>query len=325
MGSESSPIILFEGVLKAALIFPNAVFTVLATVSIIEQIKSHDNLKPIYEKVQASFIFHSVSQVIEMEEEPLIAIRHKKDSSMLVGLGLLKESLVDGFITAGNTGALIAATTLFIPLLEKIKRPALLANLPTKKGKVSIIDVGGNVRARWHHLIQFAQMGVIYQQCCLGIDFPRVGLLNVGMESKKGTSEVRKAYDLLKEIQSDMRFIGNVEGREVFGGMADVLVTDGFAGNVLLKTAEGVYSFILDQLGELLQTLTLEQKEVVYGALRVQFDYEEYMGAIVCGIDGLVVKCHGNSTAKGMYNSIKGTIEAVKNRYIPRIKEAMSS
>ncbi len=324
MGSESSPVILFSGVLKAALMFPNAFFIVLATHSIIEQIKSHVDFIPALEKVRASLEFMSISQVIEMEDEPMISIRQKKDSSLVAGLGLLKEYQVDGFVTSGNTGALIVAAILFIPLLTKIKRPALLANLPTKTGKVSIIDVGGSVRARAHHLIQFAQMGVVYQQCCLDIDCPRVGLLNVGMESKKGTTEVRKAYDLLSG-QPGMHFVGNVEGREVFQGMADVLVTDGFAGNVLLKTAEGVYSFILEQLKQVLQTLSLEQKEAVYDALRVQFDYEEYMGAIVCGIDGLVIKCHGNSSAKGMYNAIKGAIESVQNKYIQRIKESLSS
>lgn len=321
MGGESSPIILFEGVLKAALDFPDSVFLLLATRSVIDQIKSRSDFISSIEQLQPSLIFHVVTQVIEMEEEALISVRQKKDSSLVVGLGMLKNHHVDGFVTSGNTGALIVAATLFIPLLGKIRRPALLANLPTKAGKVSIIDVGGSVRARAHHLMQYAQMGAAYQQCCLGVECPRVGLLNVGIESKKGTSEVRKAYDTLSEKQSGICFVGNVEGREVFHGMADVLITDGFAGNVLLKTAEGVYSLILDQLQYVLQTLSSEQKELVYHALRAQFDYEEYMGAIVCGIDGVAVKCHGNSSARGMFNTIRGTIETVQNKYIQRIKE----
>jgi glycerol-3-phosphate acyltransferase PlsX len=323
MGSESSPLVLFAGVLKAALNFPDLIFFILGTQSVIEQIKSHADFIPFLEKFSASIKFQTVSQVIEMDDDPLISVRQKRNSSLVVGLSLLKEQQVDGFVTSGNTGALIVASTLFIPLLNPIKRPALLANLPTMRGKVSIIDVGGTVRARANHLMQFAQMGIAYQNCCLGINCPKVGLLNVGMESKKGTAEVRKTYHLLNEMEG-IDFVGNVEGREVFQGIADVLITDGFAGNVLLKTAEGVYAFIVDQLKHVLQSLPIEQQGLIYRELQVQFDYEEYMGAIVCGIDGLVVKCHGSSSSKGMYNAINGAVEAIQNQYIRRIKERLS-
>lgn len=323
MGGESSPIMLFEGVLHAVQSFPELFITVLATSSAVQQISSYNGFQPVLEKFGKHLDLQNVSQIIEMDDDPLTAIRLKKKSSLIVGLELLKEKQVDAFVTSGNTGALIGGATLFIPLLGGIKRPALLANLPTKTGKVSIIDVGGNVRARADHLIQFARMGAAYQHCCLGVEFPKVGLLNVGLESKKGTLELRKAYEGLQN--SNLFFIGNVEGRALFDGIADVLITDGFAGNVLLKTAEGVYSFILEELKRVLQTLTLEQKETVYGALRKQFDYEEYMGAIVCGVDGVAIKCHGKTSAKGMFNAIKGARESVRNQYIDRIKETFSA
>ena len=236
------------------------------------------------------------------------AVRRKKDSSLIAGLTFLKNHLIDGFVTAGNTGALIAGSALILPFFLELDVQALLATLPTKKGNVSVIDVGGTVASRADRLVQFARMGVVYQQTCFGIERPRVGLLNIGVESRKGTAEVRKAYDLLKaDREISMEFVGNVEGREVFDGM-DVLVTDGFSGNVFLKTSEGVYSFIIDRLKDVLQTLSLDQKEVVYRALQLEFDYEEYMGAIVCGVEGIAIKCHGRSSSKAMLNGIRGAV-----------------
>lgn len=314
MGSENSPLVLFQGVAKAAQNFSHAHFILLATPDVIRQIQQQADSYVI----PSSIIFQPISQVIEMKDEPLSSIRQNKNSSLIIGLQLLKDRQVDAFVTAGNTGALIVAATLLIPLFKQIKRPALLANLPTKKGKVTIIDVGGTVNARVGHLMQFAEMGIAYQQC-LGVNYPRVGLLNIGVESKKGTLEVRRAYNLLRG-RPNIDFVGNVEGREVFQGNVDVLITDGFAGNVLLKTAEGVYSFILDQLKQVLETVSLGNEEEIYRMLKTQFDYEEYMGAILCGIDGLVVKCHGATDSNGLYNAIQGACEAIKSNFIGKIK-----
>lgn len=310
MGSESSPIDLFEAVRLAMSEFPHVKFVTIVTQEVRDRLQFADHTE-----------FQIVQEVIEMDDEPLPAIRQKKNSSLVVGLNLLQKRVIDGFVTAGNTGALIAGATLFLRFLPGIKRPALLATLPTKHGNVSVIDVGGTVASRADRLIQFARMGVAYQRACFGIEVPKVGLLNIGVESKKGTTEVRKAYDMLKaDQQSRMEFVGNVEGREVFDGCVDVLVTDGFSGNIFLKTSEGVYSFIIDQLKGVLGTLSLEQKEVVFQALRSQFDYEEYMGAVVCGVDGVAVKCHGRSSARAMLNGIRGAVRLVEGRFLEQVK-----
>ncbi len=333
MGSDSSPYILFEAVLQAAQQLRGITLIVFATQTVVDIIWSKPSLSPILAQTSSRVEFHIVSEVIEMCDEPLMAIRQKKNSSLVLGMRFLKKKHLDAFVSAGNTGALIANATLSLPLLPSIKRPALLATLPTEKGYVAVIDVGGNVSCKAHHLMQFAQMGAAYQRCCQGIEIPKVGLLNIGVESKKGTSEVRNAYQSLQEwifmhsatTAQKMLFIGNIEGREVFQGKVDVLVTDGFTGNVLLKTSEGVSSFILDHLHQALNDILPQQKQAIVNYFRYHFDYEEYGGAIVCGVDCVAVKCHGKSSVKGMLNGIKGAVDLVKNNFIDQIKQQLIS
>lgn len=329
MGSESSPFILFEAVLDAAKLFDHIIFVVFANQATLDVIHTLPQFLQLSVLASKRIEFFLVADVIEMEDEPLLAIRQKKNSSLSIGVGLLKKGEIAAFISAGNTGALIACATLFLPLLPKIKRPALLATLPTAKGDVAIIDVGGHVYCKATHLVQFAQMGAAYQICMQGIASPRIGLLNIGVESKKGTLEVQQAYQILQEQMPSsklkMEFIGNIEGREVFQGKVDVLVTDGFTGNVLLKTSEGVSFFILDHLQFALQEVRPENKAEILSYLRHHFDYEEYTGAIVCGIDGIIVKCHGKTTAKGMFNSIQGAIHLIKNGFLYQIKQLLQA
>lgn len=331
MGSESSPLILFEAVLQAAYELSGVVFIVFATQAVVEGIwEAKPRLSQLLSETRSFIEFHLVSEIVEMHDEPIAAIRQKKNSSLVMGIRLLRKRYLDAFVSSGNTGALIASSTLSLPLLPGIKRPALLATLPTKKNDVAVIDVGGNVACKAGHLVQFAQMGAAYQRCCHGVEIPTVGLLNIGVESKKGTSEVRQAYEILQNAFSDsdsckMRFIGNIEGREVFQGKADVLVTDGFTGNVLLKTSEGVASFILDRMKGFLKDLSPEQKETILNDFYYHFDYEEYSGAIVCGLDRVVVKCHGKSSMKGFLNGIKGAYELAKNGFTHQIREHLSN
>jgi phosphate acyltransferase len=324
MGSDRSPAILFKAVEQAAKEFPQVDFVIFVTQAALDEILLHHSahLHP----RSAHLEFHIVSDVIEMHDEPLIAIRHKKNSSLVLGFKFLRKRYLDGFVSAGNTGALIAGATLSLPLLPGIKRPALLAVLPTETGRVAIIDVGGNVSYKAYHLAQFAQLGVAYQRCWEGIERPRVGLLNIGVESKKGTSEVRQAYQLMQVMaqREEMLFIGNVEGREVFQGAVDVLVTDGFTGNVLLKTSEGVSSFILSQLQAVLQEIAPDHRMPILRHLQQKFDYEEYNGAIVCGVDCVAVKCHGQSSPKGLLRGIQGAIRLVQNGFIHQIKQQLA-
>lgn len=324
MGSDRSPSILFKAIEQAAEEFPQVHLVIFITQAALDEILSNSSAHFSFRR--AHLEFQVVSDVIEMNDEPLLAIRQKKNSSLALGIKLLKKRYLDGFVSAGNTGALIAGATLSLPLLPGIKRPALLATLPTEKGSVAIIDVGGNVSCKAYHLVQFAQLAVAYQRCCEGIEEPRVGLLNIGVESKKGTSEVRQAYQLLQQLgqQGKMRFVGNVEGRALFQGAVDVLVTDGFTGNILLKTSEGVSSFILHNLKEVLQEVLPEQRSSILRHLHYHFDYDEYNGAIICGVDCVAVKCHGQSSAKGLFKGIQGAIQLVQNGFIHQIKKQLA-
>ncbi len=324
MGSDRSPAYLFKAIEQAAQEFPQVHFVVFVTQAALDEILLQTAVP--FPVRSAHLEFQVVTDVVEMHDEPLVAIRRKKNSSLAIGIKLLKKRFLDGFVSAGNTGALIAGATLSLPLLPGIKRPALLATLPTQKGAVAIIDVGGNLSCKAHHLVQFAQLGAAYQRCCLGIGQPRVGLLNIGVESKKGTSELRQAYELLQQLsqKGEMMFAGNIEGRQVFQGAVDVLVTDGFTGNILLKTSEGVSSFILHQLRHTLQDLAPEQCSAILASMQDQFDYEEYNGAIICGIDCVAVKCHGQSSSKGFFRGIEGAIQLVKNGFISQIKNHLT-
>ena len=324
MGSDTSPRVLFEAVLQAAQHFDAShTFIVLATKDVVEELS---NLKHLVfsSTAHAHIEFHLVSDVITMCDEPLSAVRHKKGSSLVVGIRLLKKHLIDALISAGNTGALITGVTLSLPMLPGINRPALLAMLPTEKGSMAMIDVGGNVSCKAHHLVQFANMGAAVQRCSKGIAIPKVGLMNIGVESKKGTSELRQAYQVLQQFENSpkMKFEGNIEAREVLKGKVDVLVTDGFTGNVLLKSIEGVSAFILDHIWESCGVNASDKLKHSLHQLQSHFRYDEYPGAIVCGVDGVVVKCHGNSSQKAFFNGIKGAVLLVQKSSSPRSKNS---
>jgi glycerol-3-phosphate acyltransferase PlsX len=331
MGSDTAPQVLFEAVIRAKDQLDAAVtFLVFATQEVL------DTLSITYPAVfNHKSRIHSVTvkEVIDMEDDPLYAIRHKKNSSIVTGIRSLRKHKIDAFVSAGNTGALIASTTLSLQKLPGINRPALLALLPTKLGMVAVVDVGGNVSCKAQHLIQFAHMGAAYQRCHMNIESPTVGLLNIGSESKKGTTEIRQAYQMLKDLSAQvvaqglkprMNFIGNIEGRDVFEGKVDVLVTSGFAGNVLLKSTEGVAKFIFDSLLANIDLSDPGPVQEAVGDLKSYFNYAEYPGAIVCGVDGIVVKCHGSASAKAMFNSIKGAVNLVEKRLIEKIKEHLN-
>ncbi len=316
MGSDTAPLVLFDAVLKIAsqLAVPDCL-VVFATPSVIDSIRASSTFK-VYDK----FIeLHPVQECIELNDDPIAAVKRKKGSSIVVGIRQLKKRKIDAFVSAGNTGAILASSTLSLMKLPTIKRPALLAVLPTKKGSVAVIDVGGNVSCKAMHLVQFAQMGGAYQRCMLNLEKPSIGLLNIGVESRKGTAEVRQAYQALQEGSSQFDFKGNVEGVEVFQGKVDVLVTNGFSGNILLKTSEGVASFIFDSLKDVgaLDTPAVQH-------LSQYFDYAEYPGAVLCGVEGIVIKCHSYSSSRAMYNSLQGAIQLVRRDFISKIKSQLT-
>lgn len=305
MGSDRSPEILLTAIREAvAEMSPGVTFHLFVTPDIQKKVPESN-----------AIVAHAVTEVIEMDDDPLLAIRRKRDSSIVVGTQYLKEGKIDAFVSAGNTGALVASATLTLSRLPGTERPALLATLPSLTGSFVMIDVGGVLSVKPEHLVQFAHMGAAYQRCYHGVVKPKIGLLNIGVESKKGTPEIREAYRLLSNEDGShpIEFVGNVEGREVFQGNVDVLVTDGFSGNVFLKTAEGVSSFIMEYIrGK--GGGSLEE-------FRDHFNYDGYPGAIVCGVDGVVVKCHGEATPKALLNSIRGAVKLVENGLIEKLKD----
>lgn len=323
MGSDGSPKSLFEAAWQAAQqLTPPCSIVVIGTHSVIRE------LRETVTSSGARIEFHSVHEAIAMAEEPIRAVSRKTSSSLVVGIRLLKKRYLNAFVSAGNTGALIASAALQLPRLPGIQRPALLASLPTVTGSIAVLDIGGNVSCKAHHLVQFAHMGAAYQSCSEGIEIPNVALLNIGVEPKKGTSIVRQAYQILNDTcrapDSKMKFHGNVEGRDVFQGNIDVLVTDGFTGNVLLKTSEGVASFIFDYIEDALKEAPSERLRQLFYNLKHNFSYAEYPGAFVCGVEGIVIKCHGDSNTKAMLSGINGAIHLVNANLIPKLKQRLT-
>ncbi len=269
-------------------------------------------------------VFHETEDPITMDDDPLQAIRFKKKSSLCTGIQMLKEGSLRAFISAGNTGALMACAKVRLPMLPGIDRPALLTLLPTRQNEIAVLDVGANTNFKAEHLLQFAAMGIAYQKN-RGVEHPRVGLLNIGSEEKKGTPELREAYALLGSLnrEGNTHFVGNIEARDVFQGEIDVLVTDGFTGNVFLKTAEGIAAVLLDQLEETAQEECSPHLKGVLAEMRHRLHYAEYPGALLCGIDGIVLKCHGNSSPQSLKHTIVSAIRLVEHGFLERIKNQL--
>jgi len=260
-----------------------------------------------------------------MDDDPLLAVRRKKNSSMAIAMNLLKEKKLDALVTTGNTGALIASTKMYLPMLDGINRSALITLLPTKKSPVAVIDVGANIECTPENLVQFAQMGIAYQQS-RGIPHPKVGLLNIGSEEKKGRRELRETYKLLQKFNlSDKNpiFIGNVEGKEIFSGNIDVLVTDGFTGNVFLKTSEGISAFILETLHE--NESILPFSKPILSHLEKELYSAEYPGAILCGVDGIILKCHGDASSEALTYGVKGAISLINGRFLAKMTRQLKN
>ncbi|MBQ6322886.1 MAG: phosphate acyltransferase PlsX [Lachnospiraceae bacterium] len=248
------------------------------------------------------------SEMIEMAEPPVMAIRRKKDSSMVRGMQLVRDGEADAFISGGNSGAVMVGGQAIVGRIRGIERPPFAALMPTRKGVILALDCGANVDCRAEHLVSFARMGSIYMRDVAGIPNPRVGILNIGAEEDKGNALVKEAYPLLESCE-DIRFTGSCEARDVPEGVCDVLVCDGFAGNIVLKMYEGVASALLASVKEgLMSSLrskigALLIKPALKGTLKT-FNTDSYGGAPVLGLKGLVVKIHGNAKAIVVKNAI---------------------
>ena len=249
------------------------------------------------------------SEVIGMYDQPAQAVRQKKDSSMVKGTRMLKEGEAEAFVSAGSTGAQMASSLLTLGRVKGVNRPALGAFIPYEDGVILLIDVGANADCKPINMLQFGMMGSLFMQKICDITQPRIGLLNIGAEAGKGNELVATSYDLLKS-ELGHHFIGNVEGRYVFNGEADVLVCDGFTGNVLLKFAEGVIGTFEKQLkknikGNLLTMMGGMLMRPALRQLRQAFDYQEYGGVPLLGVDGISIICHGSSSPRALKNAIR--------------------
>jgi len=269
------------------------------------------------------------SQVVEMEEHPAMAVRHKKDSSMVVGMKLLKRGEVDAFVSMGNTGGMLAAALLHLGRIPGVQRPALSTVYPTIKGFCFMLDVGANTDCRPAWLQQFAIMGSTYAEQVLGIVEPKVGLVSNGEEETKGSQLVQETHQLLKKTPG-IRFIGNVEGKDIAPGVADVVVTDGFTGNVLVKLSEGIAGMFKVLIKEELTRSPLSAlggllAKGAFGRVSQRLDYAEYGGAPLLGVDGVVVVGHGRSNVLAVRNAIRVACQSVESEVIDKIKEGLAA
>jgi len=267
------------------------------------------------------------SEVVEMDESPALALRNKKDSSMRVAINLVKNGEADACVSAGNTGALMAISRFVLKMLPGIERPAICAPLPTTKGHTHMLDLGANVDCAPEHLLQFGIMGAMLVSAMEHTDRPTVGILNIGEEEIKGNEVVKAAADLLRA--SDLNFIGNVEGDGIYKGDADVVVCDGFVGNVALKTSEGLAQMLGSSLRSEFKRNWLTKIAAliaisVLNNFKERFDHRRYNGAILLGLKGISVKSHGSADAFSFGFAIGRAYDAAENRVVERIAGRMA-
>ena len=326
MGGDNAP----DANIKGAV---NAINKVKAEVVLVGKEETIRNkVKEFYgkdvEEISDRLKIVNATETIEMEDKPTDAIRHKKDSSMVVGFNMLKQDKGDVFISAGNSGALLTGATLIVGRIKGIDRPALAGILPAYKSRLLLIDAGSNTNCKPINLLQFAQMSTIYLRNTFGIEKPAIGLLNIGTEETKGNDLVKESYKSLKEKSEelDINFVGNVEGRDAFSGKIDAIVTDGFTGNVFLKTTEG--------LGKLVKRTLVESFTQNIGAklsyliakktiksLSKAMDYKSYGGALFLGVKKPVVKAHGSSDEILFEYTIIQAEKFVENKAVDRMIE----
>ena len=320
MGGDHAPVEMVKGAVKAVQERTELIVKLVGDEAIIQQ----ELLKYSYPKDQIEVIH--ASQKIDTAEAPVAAIRVKKDSSMVVGLNLVKNQQAHGFVSAGNSGAILVGGQLIVGRIKGVERPPLAPLLPTNKGVSLLVDCGANVDARPSHLVQFAKMGSIYMEHVIGKKNPTVAIVNIGAEEEKGNQLVKETFPLLKECK-DINFIGSIEAREIPKGYADIVLCEAFVGNVILKLYEGVGGTLIGMIKEGLMSSVRSK----IGALLVKpalkktlssFDATQYGGAPLLGLKGLVVKTHGNATELEVKNSLIQCITFNEQNISNKIKDS---
>jgi phosphate acyltransferase len=316
MGGDTGPRVVVPGAIDAMRARPGELKLLL--------VGREEEIRPLLGDVDPAWVevVHA-SESIDMNEAPAQAIRRKKDASISVALRMIREGRADAMVSAGNTGAVVASSLLTIGRLHGISRPAISTLWPNKQNGAVVLDVGANHECTPKNLVQFAIMGSVFAQYHIGIERPRVGLLNIGEEKSKGNDLVRDSYALL-EADPRIHFVGNVEGRDVFDGAADVVVCDGFVGNVILKFSESIYSFLAHLVRDEIRRGVLAKAGALlmkgaFRSVRDQLDYAEYGGAPLLGVKGVVIISHGKSSRRAIRNAILVAAKSVNanvNRHI---------
>lgn len=279
--------------------------------------KELDRLGPV-----SGVTVHHASEVVDMAEQPAVALRRKKDSSIAVATRLVKEGTAGGLVSAGSTGAQMSAALLMLGRIKGVQRPAIATVLPTLKGGKLILDVGANVDCKPQNLVEYAQIGSLYTEKILAVPNPRVGLLNIGTEVTKGNELTLATYNLL--MASGLNFIGNVEARDIPWSDADVIVCDGFVGNSLLKFGEGLISAVFQMIQAEMNRSTRTRIGAAlmlpgFRAMKRRLEYDEYGGAPLLGVQGVSIICHGSSKAKAIKNAVRVAAQCVENRFVEQI------
>lgn len=321
MGGDNAPQAIVEGAILAAREYDYRIVLVGDQTLLRSELEKHPN-------VPKNITIHHAGSFVRMDESAAISIRKKKDASIAICADLHKEGEVDAIVTAGHTGAAVVACTLKLRLLAGVERPGIGILFPTLKTPTLLIDVGANIDTKPIHLFQYAVMGDAYFRYILRKNRPSVGILNIGEEETKGTEYIKEAHQLLNK--SRLHFIGNVEGRNIFDGSVDIVVCDGFVGNVVLKVSESIASVIGKLLKQELKKSPVTMlgallAKPAFDALRKEVDYSEYGGAPLLGIDGVCIISHGSSNARAIKNAVRVAGQFVKHEINQHMLEAMQS
>ncbi len=319
MGGDHAPANIVAGVVQALKEYPVAI----TLVGVEDKVRAELSK---YSYPKDSIVVHHASEVVDMDDSPIDVIRKKKDSSIAVGVNLLKENGHDAFISAGNTGALVAAATFYLRMIEGIDRPGIGLMIPQVNGHALLIDVGANADPKPEHLFQYGHMARAYMQSVMGIANPTVGMVNIGQEEGKGSSFEKQAYQLLQEKVPS--FVGNIEPNHIFTGKADCIVCTGFVGNVIIKLAEG----LMESTGTVLKREIKKNPLAMLGGLMMMgtlkgvkkyADYSEYGGAPLLGVNGIVMKSHGRSSPKAIKHAIRAAMHEVEHGILERMRSAV--
>ena len=322
MGGDNAPVEIIKGAIEAINVEKKVKVFLVGKQEVIEK----ELTAYTYDANQVEIV--DAQEVIETAEPPVMAIRRKKDSSIVKAMHMVRDGVCDAFVSAGSTGAVLVGGQVIVGRIKGVERPPLAPLLPTATGVTLLVDCGANMDARPSHLVQFAKMGSVYMESVMGVKNPKVGIVNVGAEEEKGNTLVKETMPLLKNCP-EINFIGSVEARDIPMGAVDVAVCDAFVGNVLLKTYEGVGAVLIKKIKSGLMSTFMSK----IGALLVKpalkktlktFDVEEYGGAPMLGLNGLVVKSHGSSNATEIKNSVLQCVTFVEQNINDKIKEKIT-